>query len=718
MALVAISLEVTGNGTFQGSSTNLTDYRTSEDATPIEGSDNTGGTGTIEFSVVENPAADGTIMLLNDSVQLSDGSNGVTTGVVYSVVDGNGVAKISANARTNAFVANLKVAPYTGMLGGAFTYYLSTVGITSGFVIDPILNLVRTNRFNNPSGRRTLTGYNPLNGSLGQDPGQGAYSIANLAIGRGNSGVLIDVIPNVASGRLLPNTQYTYSASMYGSDVSTFLYAGGAGVTGAGSSSAVKSAGGTYGRYSLTFTTSASGIINFYVLNDSTTTVGSVIAIRDSQLETGPTATAYFDGSSIASGDGTSYLWSGSVDNSASTNARYVSYQGFIGSVWDYLKQMLLAQQCEVSLVSNNIVIRPIRTRTLQVAKNSSVSRTTVNADLAQSIQVYYYSNSWKTNTVCYPDSNASSKASAYQVDAGALLVENVSVSVSLQSISQPVCVVSGSVPVNYSGSSSIYTVAGQDGTPIDPAIWTSNGGSIVVSIGDDQTSINFRIKAAIGLSNAPYTIGVSSGGSNYYAGLYIVGTGTFFNPTLLTVPTGSVVAKTANAVGATVNNRFVTTLAEAYSIGLRTAQRWAAPQQTISVTASVVNRPGDKGDVSYPTFAMVDASLAPKTFAQVNTLYSGMTFAQVNAVQQLLVANNFENQAFGNIAGARVLHQQAYYRVNTAQVTQDGISYTAAMDTTFDDVNTAWSGKTFAQFNARWSGKTFQDAQVIPLWT
>ena len=718
---MAIFLDVTGNGSFRGSSTSLTDYSTSEDATPIEGSDTTGGTGTINFSVAENPAADGTIMLLNDSIQLTDGSNGVTSGIVYSVIDGNGIAKISANTRTNAFVANLKVAPYTGILGGAFTYYMSMVGITSGFVIDPIIGNIRTNMLRNPSGRRGLTGYASPAGGLGQDAGLQTYALTTTSgINPGNSGVLIQGF--TIGVDIMANTQYTFSANaqmvlLPGTQLKAMLSIQGPGVASGGYFLAPNN--GYTARRSVSFTTSASGVVNVYVLNGEVTTAGTtVVAFQDAQLEIGAVATPYFDGSSLPVGDGNSSKWSGAVDNSVSTNARYVNYQGFTGSVWDFVKQMLLVQQCEVSLVSNNIVLRPIRLRTLQMAKNIEISRSVSNADLAQAVQTYYYGNAWNTNTICYPDSNSTYKASAYQIDAGATLVENVSVSASLQSIMQPICVPSYAMPANYLGTTSIYTVAGQDGTPIDPAVWTGNGGSITVSIGDDQTSINFNIKAALGIGNAPYTIGVSNGASNYYAGLYIVGTGTFFTPAVLTIPTGSLISRTATVIGATVNNRFIATAAEAYSVGLRTAQRWAAPQQSISVKATVVNRPGDKGDVTYPTFAMVNASLSPRTFAQVNTLYSGMTFTQVNAIQQLLVANNFENQAFGNIAGARVLYQQAYYRVNTAQVTQDGISYNAVIDTLFSDVSAVWSGKTFAQFNARWSGKTFQDAQVIPLWT
>lgn len=711
---MAISIQVTGNGLFQGSSTALTAYTVTEDATPIEGSDTTGGTGTLNFSVVENPAANGTIMLLNDSVQLTDGSNGITSGIVYSVADGDGIASISTNARTNAFVANVKVAPYTGTLGGAFTYYMSMVGITSGFVIDSTITAVRSNLFNNPSGRRTLTGYGVLNGSIGQDPLADVYNIVANGSTAGNAGIIVEAIA-LGGGKLLANTTYTYSAYIYSSFGTAELYATGGVVV-----SVIGIPVTGFARSSITFTTSPSGTVYLYVLNATAApaTGQNIIAFREAQLEAGTVATPYFDGSSIPSGDGTSSQWAGTVDNSVSTNARYVNYQGFTGSVWDFLKQMLIVQACEVSLVSNNIVLRPIRTRTLQMAKNSKVTRTTANSDLAQNVQAYYYNNTWKTNSVCYPSNGNSSSVSAYQVDAGAVLIENISVGASLQSILQPTCVASTSITAVYSGSASIYTVAGQDGTPIDPAAWTGHGGSITVSIGQDQASIDIRIVGATGIGNAPYTIGVSNGASNYYAGLYIVGTGTFFAPVLVTVPTGSPLTKAATTIGATVNNRFSATAAEAYSIALRTAQRWASPQQAISVSASVVNRPGDKGDVSYPTFALVDTSLSPNTFAQVDTLYSGNTFAQVNAIQQLLVVNNFENQAFGNIAGSRVLYQQAYYRVSTAQVTQDGITYSAVIDTVFGDVDSMWTSKTFAQFNTRWSSMTFQDAQVIPLWT
>lgn len=535
---MAITLAVTGNGHFTGSSTALTTYAVTEDSTPIEASDTSGGTGTINFTVVEDPGPEGSILLMNDTVTLTDKSNGTTTGTVYSVATNNGMANISANARTNLLTAVMTVPPFTGTLSQAFTFYLSMAGITSGIVVDP----------------------------------------------------------------------------------------------------------------------------------------------------------------SIAS--------------------RLVTFQGFNGNLWDNLKQMTVIQQVEISLVSNNIVLRPIRTFTVQTGKGTAVSRTTANADLAQTVQAYWYSNNWQLNGVVYPEGGDSTGVSGYQVDAGATLHENIPVNASLTSINQPVCVASTGIPIQYFGTTSVYTVAGQDGTPINPTVWRQHGGNISVAIGADQMSVDITINGAVGLPNAPYTIGVSAADNTYHSGLFITGSGTFFEPQMLTLPTGSPLAKTATVIGATVNNRFCTSYVQAWGTALRTAQKWAAPAQTITLSATVFNRPGQKGDLSYPTFGQVDSANAGLKYAQVDSHYAGYTFAQVDDDVQLIVANDFTNQAFGNIAGARVLYREAWYRVKTATLTEQILTLTAEIDTTFGDVDSVWSTKTFAQFNTRWAGKTFQDAQVIPLWT
>lgn len=534
---MAVNLKVTGNGHFQGASTNLTDYNATEDATPIEGSDSSGGVGQITFGVIEDPTSEGTILLLNDTVELEDGSNGRTQGVVNGVSSTDGVASVSADARLVAFMATRTTQPYNGTLGGAFTYYLGLVGITTGFSIDS-----------------TIT-------------------------------------------------------------------------------------------------------------------------------------------------------------------SRTVTFPGFTGNMWDYMKQMCIAQQVEIALVSSNIVLRPLRARTVEVRKNASESWAVQNSDLAQSVEVYYYNNKYLTNGLTYPQGGWNPDVSVYQVDANATLEFDIPTNVSLTSVQQPV--VQDNVTRAYNASS-VYAVAGNDGLPITAAQWSATGGSILVNINDDTSTLHVVIKGAADPTGkyAPYRIAVSSGPSDYYSSLRIVGTGVFTDKQLMTIPTGVPLSKTATVVGATVDNPFISTPAEAATVGLKTAQKWAMAAQTISATATVLNRKGDKGTANYPTFAGYFAPLyAGKTFAQFDTLNAGKTFGDWDAIALASVQDTFENQAFGNIAGARVKFRDAMYRIRTATVNASTIDYTAESDTMFSDFDARWTGKTFADFNTRFAGKTFQDFDVIPLY-
>jgi hypothetical protein len=191
-----------------------------------------------------------------------------------------------------------------------------------------------------------------------------------------------------------------------------------------------------------------------------------------------------------------------------------------------------------------------------------------------------------------------------------------------------------------------------------------------------------------------------------------------FFDKKLITVPTGAPLSKTATVVGVTIDNPFISTLEDAYSAAMLAAGRYASPQQTLSVSATVINRAGEPGSIVYPTFANFDSAQVGKTFSQFDTSVGSMTFAQFTEQQFALVADSFANQAFGNVAGARVKFRDSWYRIRNATVTPETINFNAERDTIFDDFTTAWTGKTFAQFNSRWSGKTFEDFGVISLWT
>ena len=534
---MAISLNVVGNGHFQGSATNLSTYTVQEDATPLIGDDNSGGVGQINFNVVEDPGAEGTILLLNDTVELIDPFYGRTNGDITSISTSDGVASITANSRLGRLVATRSVQPYTGTLGGAITYYFSLAGITSGFTIDS-----------------TITG-------------------------------------------------------------------------------------------------------------------------------------------------------------------RSVSYPGFTGDIWDALKQICIAQRIEISLVSSNIVVRPIRGRIAEVAANSSITWDVANGDIAQSVNVWLYNNQRKVNNLVYPSGGWTSDVTVYQVDAGQTLEVNIPVDVSLESLQQPI--VQNSVAPLYSATS-VYAVAGNDGLPITAAQWTATGGSLTVAIGEDTKSIDLTIVGANDPTGkyAPYRIAMSSGPSNYYSSLRIVGTGVFFDKQVYNFSTGVPSNQTATEVGAEIDSPFISTVAEAFTVGMATAQRWAGADQTMTVNATVINRKGDKGTANYPTIGQFDIENAGRTFAQFDTIWTGQTYSQFDTYWFAKVQDDFTNQAFGNVAGARYQYRYQWYRIRSASTSESGIQYQSERDTMVSDFDSAWTGKTFAQFDTRWTGKTYQDFGVISLWT
>jgi hypothetical protein len=173
----------------------------------------------------------------------------------------------------------------------------------------------RTNLLNNPSGRRSTTGYTMVGtGTLGQDPGADTYAIANASFPYGSFGILIEA-PTIAA-KFTPGATYTFSATVYSNTTSIGVSVQGAGV--ASSSGFVTTPAGAFTRVSTTFVAAASGAVNFYILNGTPIVSGNNVAFRDAQVELGSVATTYLDGS-LTDTVVDHFAWSGTVDNSVST---------------------------------------------------------------------------------------------------------------------------------------------------------------------------------------------------------------------------------------------------------------------------------------------------------------------------------------------------------------------------------------------------------------
>jgi hypothetical protein len=214
---------------------------------------------------------------------------------------------------------------FQSSLRGVVNYCLGKIGASLSPGEDtPVVVSQSPNLFIKPSGRRggsANSGLLGLNTSgVGQDAGVDTYGIINPNIGRGSGGLYMAELINVGAGQKLePYTQYTYSATIYGSTTTALLYAAGPGVTNA-AAVGPDVAAGAFRRSSVTFTTTGSGSITFYVLNGATVPASGThyIAIQDAQLEKGTYASPYFDGATPANTFYT-FAWQGVADASIST---------------------------------------------------------------------------------------------------------------------------------------------------------------------------------------------------------------------------------------------------------------------------------------------------------------------------------------------------------------------------------------------------------------
>lgn len=404
------------------------------------------------------------------------------------------------------------------------------------------------------------------------------------------------------------------------------------------------------------------------------------------------------------------------IDNAIATIP--VVLQGYNGVLWDFLnKQLCPAYRVEISLVSDAVVLRPIRSRIVTDVRDTQHSWNVANPTLAQTVEVYYYNNRTIANQLVYPNDEIRGDVPVLQVDAGETVTIDIEIETSLTSIQQPQ--IMDYVGPDYFGPNSVYSISGSDGLPITSSQWINTGGSLSVAIGADTKSIVVTLTGSSIAEYAPYHVAVASGSSNYYSSLRLIGSGVQFNKRLLTVRTGASASETAVIVGATVDNPAISTLDQAFTAGRLSAASFSAPTQTLSVASTNVNRVGDQTNVRYPTYNEFGVQFAAVTYNQFATYYpGGTTYDGFSAIMYAAVRLDFANQAFGNVAGARVKYREAWYRIRSATITESLINYTAEEDTIFTDFGTAWAGKTYNQFATRWAGKTYKDYEVAPLWT
>lgn len=330
-----------------------------------------------------------------------------------------------------------------------------------------------------------------------------------------------------------------------------------------------------------------------------------------------------------------------SVDSSV--ESRNVRYPGWSGELWDRLKQLAVAEDVDIRLISGVITLSPVRTETIHPGFDFSRTVSGGGDGLARGVEVYYYNTRAITNQMVYPPGGWSEDVSVINVNAGETVSEVLELSASVSSIQAPTMVTF--IGKNYSGVSA-YTVTGDDGLPIVPAMWNAFGGRLTVEINPDTTSLTVHITAPVNIPNSTggmnETFGISlsdSSATGRYSTLRIRGTGVAFEKEIRRVETGVSDSETSNDVGITVDNPFVRTRGQAARIGIRATRRFNDTSLSIS------------GDVS---------QISPS-----------------------------DTVGFGSTAGARVWDSRSghWYRVTEADTSPDGVSFSGDIDTTYRDV-------------------------------
>lgn len=385
------------------------------------------------------------------------------------------------------------------------------------------------------------------------------------------------------------------------------------------------------------------------------------------------------------------------------------------GDLWVFLKDLCTAYEIEITLLDDIITVRPLRERTIKLFDVIDEGWSVGDVNPAQSIEVNYYNYEYAPDELIYPKGGWTKDVQVYQVDAAQVLEFDIELDYYLDYVVQPQIQLFVSKDEI---SNSVYCVAGNDGLPIPVAMWNDYGGSIDVSISDTSSNtIHVTITGANIPDRAPFRIGVSSGPSDYYSSLRIMGGGLSYTKQTITQSTGLTSEQTSNIVGATIDNKFITTRAQAYDAAKRAIVLYGMPKVGYSFTAPNI---GDfltaPGQIVYTHFFEYDAQVGDNSFAENDIPIGVWSFEDFDENLPSSVVDGTEFQMFGNVNGSRVKYRDSWYRVRSATITPTTVNASAEWDNLFDDFNTVNDVNEFTDFNATFDQLTFTDFSLIPM--
>lgn len=413
---------------------------------------------------------------------------------------------------------------------------------------------------------------------------------------------------------------------------------------------------------------------------------------------------------------------------------RPVVFPGWNGELWFYLKQMASAMDCDISLVSGIILLRPIRARVATRGRDVDRGQDVGGGTLAQSVEVYKYNSHPITNELVWPPRGWTPETEVQNVNAGEDAEYTLELSASVSSIQEPEML--EYVAESY-GASSVYTVIGSDGLPVNPEMWAKNGGRVEFSINPDTVSITVKLHGATniptvsGTASTNFALALASDATgNRYSTLRIVGTGVGFDKVKKTVRTGVPASRTSTVVGVTIDNPFINTTDDLYRAGTRAAKSFTGYTPTLSGTVTAINRRGDTASADYPTYGEVRDylydELGAPTYGEVQTytttVLGNMNYGQDREYWFSFVRDNNVNQVFGNVQGCRIFDKKSrrWYRIRQGTLTPPNIQqFSADDDLIHADMEEYYfsRGYTYGDVQATRAGLTYREDDMAALY-
>ena len=225
---------------------------------------------------------------------------------------------VTASLNGTAYYAG-KNYSYTGSSSGTVNLTTPTSGTCPGHATS---GTAIANLSPDPGAETNINVYGPANSSvLLRDSArahQGTYSVRTTMPANTAGNVGMSLLQTTVSGpeNILPNTNYTVSAYVYvpSGTVNPFITVQGAGKSfrgdPGGDGTSLKD---QWVRIYNTFTTSSSGALQFFVLNNATTTAGMQMWVDDVMIAPGTTLPNFADG------DSAGWIWNGTSKVSTST---------------------------------------------------------------------------------------------------------------------------------------------------------------------------------------------------------------------------------------------------------------------------------------------------------------------------------------------------------------------------------------------------------------